>query len=90
MITSSTLDIDSRPVEALCMRLMTKSLVVLRGQKGYIMCGYLNMAAADKFNDVAVKITGVASIEDALNASAVEVSAAAKRLGIRVGQPVAG
>ena len=75
--------IGTKKIEALCFKLQEKNLIVLRGDKGYVMCGYLNMDAANKFNDVAVKITGVTSIEDALNAKAAEVSNAAANLGIR-------
>lgn len=70
------------------MKLQEKNLIVLRGAKGYIMCGYLNMEAANKFNEVAVKITGVTSIEDALAAKAAEVSVAGTAAGIKPGQPV--
>jgi uncharacterized protein YunC (DUF1805 family) len=88
MITTKTIDINGRPVEALCMKLQEKNLIVLRGAKGYIMCGYLNMEAANKFNEVAVKITGVASIDDALKAKAAEVSLAAEKMNIKKDMPV--
>jgi len=88
MITTKNIDIDGRSVEALCMKLQEKNLIVLRGAKGYIMCGYLNMDAANKFNEAAVKITGVTSIDDALKASAAEVSVAAAALGAKPGQAV--
>jgi uncharacterized protein YunC (DUF1805 family) len=52
------------------------------------MCGYLDMNAADKFNDVAIKVTGVSTIEDALAATAVSVSRAAVSLGVSPGQPI--
>ncbi len=40
---------------------------------------------ANKLGDVAVRVTGVKSFEDVLNAKAVDVSEAAKKLGITVG-----
>jgi uncharacterized protein YunC (DUF1805 family) len=88
MITTKVIKINNRTIEALCMKLQEKNLIVLRGAKGYVMCGYLNMEAANKFNEVAVKITGVATIDEALKASAAEVSVAAAATGIKPGQPV--
>jgi uncharacterized protein YunC (DUF1805 family) len=60
-------------------------LLVLRARKGFVMCGYLNMDVANKLGDVAVKVTGVKSFEDVLNAKAVDVSEAAKNIGITIG-----
>jgi len=57
-------------------------LLVIRAGCGFVMCGYLNMEIANKLDDVAVRVTGVRSFEDVLNAKAVEVSQAAKKRGI--------
>ena len=62
-------------------------LLAIRAGCGFVMCGYLNMDIADKLGDVAVRVTGVKSFEDVLNAKAVDVSESAKRLGITVGMP---
>ncbi len=62
-------------------------LLVIRAGCGFVMCGYLNMDIANKLGDVAVRVTGVKSFEDVLNAKAVDVSQAAKSLGITVGMP---
>jgi uncharacterized protein YunC (DUF1805 family) len=60
-------------------------LLILSARKGFVMCGYLNMDVANKLGDVAVKVTGVKSFEDVLNAKAVDVSEAAKNIGITIG-----
>ncbi|HEY9205945.1 MAG TPA: DUF1805 domain-containing protein [Candidatus Methanoperedens sp.] len=60
-------------------------LLVIRAEKGFVMCGYLNMDVANKLGDAAVRVTGVKSFEDVLNAKAVDVSEAAKKLGITIG-----
>jgi uncharacterized protein YunC (DUF1805 family) len=60
-------------------------LLVIRAKNGFIMCGYLNMDVANKLGDVAVRVTGVKSFEDVLNAKAVDISEAAKKLGITAG-----
>lgn len=60
-------------------------LLVIRAGCGFVMCGYLNMEIADKLDDVAVRVTGVKSFEDVLNAKAVDISHAAKKRGIMNG-----
>ncbi len=60
-------------------------LLVIRAGKGFVMCGYLNIDVANKLGDVAVRVTGVKSFEDVLNAKAVDVTEAAKKLGIAIG-----
>lgn len=75
-------------IEALLIPLFKKNLILLRGSKGYVMCGYLNLRVAEKFKDVAVKIVGVKTINDALRAKVHSCTDSAKRLGIRKGQPV--
>ena len=76
--------------EVLCLslRLGERNLVVLRAPKGYIMCGYLDLSIAEQFKDVAVKIKGVSTIEEALQGLVDSCSSAAKGLGIRRGQAV--
>ena len=80
--------IGKRPVEALAVKLQSKTLVLLRGSKGYVMCGYLNLRVAEKFKDAAVKVVGVSSIEEALSSTVHSCTSSARKLGIRKGQPI--
>ncbi|MDP8233898.1 MAG: DUF1805 domain-containing protein [Candidatus Saelkia tenebricola] len=80
--------VGKKNIEAILINLASKNLIVLRGECGYIMCGYLDLKVADKFEDVAVKITGVASIEDALNSEVASLSHSAEKLGMYIGQPI--
>jgi len=80
--------IGKKYIEALWVRLQRKNLILLRGAKGYVMCGYLNLSAAQMFKDAAVKITGVSTIEEALKASVHSLSHPARKLGISKGQPI--
>ena len=57
-------------------------LLAITGDKGYIMCGYLNINTAQKRNDVACIVTGVKTIEDILNSKVVALTAKAQELGI--------
>jgi uncharacterized protein YunC (DUF1805 family) len=75
-------------IEAFLIPLLEKNLILLKGSRGYIMCGYLNLNAARMFREVAVKVTGVKTIDDALKARVHSCSPAAARLGISKGQPV--
>lgn len=75
-------------IGALAMDLGQKRLIVLRGRRGYVMCGYLDIAIARKFKEAAVKITGVSSIRGALAARVFACTPQAARLGIYPGQPV--
>ena len=75
-------------IEAIAIKLLSKNFILLKGKKGYIMCGYLNLGVAKKFKDAAAKIVGVATIEDALKAKIHSCTPVAKKLGIKPGQPV--
>ena len=68
--------------------MLSKNLIVITGAKGYIMCGYLNLRAAQKTKDVAVKITGVSTIDEALKSAVHSCTSYARRLGVYPGQPV--
>ena len=69
-------------------KLGEKKLLVIRGSKGYIMCGYLNLSVAEKFKDAAIKVTGVTSIQDIIKTKVFACTSQARRLGIFKGQPV--
>ena len=88
MFEHKHIKVGSASVEGYSISLQSKSLVLLRGSKGYVMCGYLDMAVAEKFGDAAVKVTGVATIDDAVKAQVHSCSSAARDLGISEGQLV--
>jgi uncharacterized protein YunC (DUF1805 family) len=88
MLKYRKIKVGKKYIEALAMKFQTKNLIVLRGDRGYIMCGYLNLKVAEKFNDAAIKIVGVADINDALLAQVHSCTPEAKKLGIKKGQTV--
>jgi uncharacterized protein YunC (DUF1805 family) len=61
-------------------------LVMVCASNGFAMCGYLNMESVNKTGEVAVRVTGVRSFDDVLNARVVNASEKAKELGITEGQ----
>lgn len=60
-------------------------LLLIKAEKGFVMCGYLNIAAATSLGDVAARVSGVASFDDVLNAKVFEVSEEARKHGITEG-----
>lgn len=80
--------IGNNSLIAFSLQLQKKSFVLIRGTKGYIMCGYLDLRIADKFGDTAIKVVGVKSITEALRARAYSLSKKAKSMGLRRNQPI--
>ena len=60
------------------------NMLILLCRKGYIMCGYLNQPAAEKFEDAAA-VVGGASFEEILANPVNSVTPAAAALGVEVG-----
>jgi uncharacterized protein YunC (DUF1805 family) len=80
--------IGKKYIEVFLIKISTKNLIILKGSRGYVMCGYLNLKAAEKFKDVAIKITGTSTIEQALQTTVHSCTSSARRLGIYKGQPI--
>ncbi len=63
-------------------------LLLIKGTKGYVMCGYLNIEAAEKFGSAAAIVSGVKTFDDVLNASIKMATTKAKKLGLEPGKIV--
>jgi uncharacterized protein YunC (DUF1805 family) len=63
-------------------------LLLIKGAKGYVMCGYLNIEAAEKFGSAAAIVSGVKTFEDVLNAPIKASTTKAKQLGLEPGKVV--
>jgi uncharacterized protein YunC (DUF1805 family) len=63
-------------------------LLLIKGAKGYVMCGYLNIEAAEKFGSAAAIVSGVKTFDDVLNATIKVVTTKAKQLGLEPGMVV--
>ena len=79
------IEIENGDVVGYQIDLVNAPLVLIRTRKGYIMCGYLNMDIANKLGDIAGKVTGVKTCNDALKATVIEISDKAKKKGLKVG-----
>jgi len=88
MIVQRKIKVGKKYAQALKCPLGTKNLIVIKGKSGYIACGYIDLSIAAKFNEVAVKISGVSNIKEALSAQVDSCTVNAKKMGIYKGQPI--
>ncbi|TEU09657.1 DUF1805 domain-containing protein [Candidatus Bathyarchaeota archaeon] len=63
-------------------------LLLIEGEKGFVMCGYLNIDAAESLGATAAVVSGVKSFEDVLNAEIKVSTTKAKALGLEPGRVV--
>jgi len=82
------ISLEKGKVTGYCIDLGNAPLLIMQAKKGYVMCGYLDMNAANKIGDIAGKVTGVKTFDDMLNADVVEVSENAKLTGLTQGMNV--
>lgn len=75
-------------MQAVMIKLLSKNFILFKGSKGYVMCGYLDLRAAEKFKDAAVKIICVATIKQALRARVHSCTSAARKLGVYKNRPI--
>jgi len=59
-------------------------LVAIIGSTGFVMCGFLNVEAAEKLNVTAAMVSGVKTFEDVLKAEIKAATTKAKIKGITV------
>jgi uncharacterized protein YunC (DUF1805 family) len=60
-------------------------LVAIIGNSGFVMCGFLNIYAAEKLNVAAATVSGVKTFEDVLKAEIKASTSKAKAKGIKPG-----
>ncbi|MCW3994054.1 MAG: DUF1805 domain-containing protein [Candidatus Bathyarchaeota archaeon] len=60
-------------------------LLLVVAEKGFVMCGFLNVDVAEKLGVAAAVVSGVKSFEDVLNANVKAVTSKAGALGVSVG-----
>ena len=66
-------------------RLPNANLLILIGDKGYIMCGYLNLEAAEAKGEAAAVVSGVSTFSDMLKGEVKAATSKAKELGVKQG-----
>ncbi len=88
MMEADTVEISGSRYEYIKVPMTKAPLLLLKGKKGFVMCGYLNLDAANKLGDCAVRVSGVNDLKTLLESKAAGVSEEAKKLGISEGQKV--
>lgn len=64
---------------------LAKPLLILKGAKGFLACGYINVETANKTGEACAIVTGVNNYEDMAAATISAVSNEASNLGVKVG-----
>lgn len=64
-------------------------LVLVVGDNAFVMCGFLNIEAAEKFGVPCARVVGVRTVEDVLNKEIQQSTSRAKEMGITDKQRVA-
>jgi len=86
MISVRTLKVDGKGCLGLCVELPgSPSLLLLIAEKGFVMCGLLNVEAAERLGVAAAMVSGVKTFDDVLNAQVKAMTSKAKSFGVEVG-----
>ncbi|BCJ86518.1 YunC family protein [Effusibacillus dendaii] len=89
MITVTPIEIEGHTVIGVQVELPKTNLIAIRTEKGYIMCGALDVSLLnDKLADrgiIAGRAVGVRSLEDLLNFPLESITKKAEEIGIREG-----
>ncbi|MEZ5334458.1 MAG: DUF1805 domain-containing protein [Methanolobus sp.] len=79
------IELDNGSAMGLSFHMQKAPLLVIKADKGFVMCGYLDMETAASLGDVAVKVKGVNTFDDMLEALVVGATQEAINIGIKVG-----
>jgi len=86
MINVTSLKVDDKACLGVKVELPdSPPLLLILAEKGFIMCGFLNMDAAEKLNVAAAMVSGVKTFDDVLNAQVKAVTSKAKGFGVDIG-----
>lgn len=85
MIQIENLSVDGEIYTGVKIDTKPAPIVVINGKKGFLMCGYLNMEAADKTGALAVSISGINTFDDLLDKDVMKISIKARESGVKEG-----
>lgn len=86
MISVDSLKVDGKACLGVKVELPdSPPLLLVVAEKGFVMCGFLNVEAAERLGVIAAMVIGVKTFEDVLDASVKAVTSKAKKLGVDVG-----
>ena len=86
MISVMTVKVDGKACMGMRAELPdSPPLLLLIAEKGFVMCGFLNVEAAEKLGVAAAMVSGVKTFKDVLNAQVKAMTSKAKGFGVEVG-----
>jgi uncharacterized protein YunC (DUF1805 family) len=86
MISIESIRVDGKSFMGMKVELPeSPPLLLIVAEKGFVMCGFLNVEAAERLNVAAAMVSGVKTFDDVLNAQVKAVTSKAKSLGVEVG-----
>jgi uncharacterized protein YunC (DUF1805 family) len=86
MIETDRLSIDGKTVLGVRVDLPdSPPLVAIVGDKGFVMCGFLNVDVAEKLGVAAAMVSGVKTFNDVLRAEVRAATSSAKAKGVELG-----
>ncbi len=88
MIEQRTIKEGEKEVEYIKIDMYSAPVVMVKGKKGYVMCGYLNLGTAEKLGDAGAMVRGVKDLETLLDARIEDSTSKGKDLGLLPGARV--
>jgi uncharacterized protein YunC (DUF1805 family) len=86
MINIQTIKVDGKDCLGLRVDLPdSPPMLLIIADKGFVMCGLLNMESAERIGVAAAMVSGVKTFDDVLNAQVKAVTSKAKGFGLEVG-----
>ena len=86
MISITSLKVDGKSCLGLRVDLPdSPPLLLLIAEKGFVMCGFLNVEGAERLGVAAAMVSGVKTFDDVLEAQVKAVTSKAKSFGVEVG-----
>jgi uncharacterized protein YunC (DUF1805 family) len=86
MINVASLKIDDKVCLGIKVELPNSPpLLIVIADKGFVMCGFLNVDAAERLDVAAAMVSGVKTFDDVLNATVKAVTRKAETFGVKAG-----
>ncbi|MEM2970873.1 MAG: DUF1805 domain-containing protein [Candidatus Bathyarchaeia archaeon] len=86
MLNAVTVKVDGKACLGIKVELPeSPPLVLIVADKGFVMCGFLNVETAEKLGVAAAMVSGVKNFEDMLNAQIKAVTSKARSFGVNIG-----
>lgn len=86
MLNAVTVKVDGKACLGVKVELPeSPPLLLIVAEKGFVMCGFLNIEAAERLGVAAAMVSGVKTFEDVLNAEVKAATTKARGLGVQLG-----